>query len=62
MGNESRAWVDEEFESLDLGDPRRDRRAKELHCPTKPSGASYAVTPDRELLGVIDAWMWAREP
>ena len=24
------AWVDEEFETLDLGDPRRDRRAKEL--------------------------------
>ena len=30
MGNESGAWVDEEFEALDLGDPRRDRRAKEL--------------------------------
>ncbi|SPS02520.1 IS4/Tn5 family transposase DNA-binding protein [Cupriavidus sp. amp6] len=25
-----RAWVDEECESLDLGDPRRNRRAKEL--------------------------------
>jgi len=24
------AWVDEEFETLDLGDPRRDRRTKEL--------------------------------
>lgn len=24
------AWVDEEFETRDLGDPRRDRRAKEL--------------------------------
>lgn len=23
---------------------------------------TYAVTPDREPLGVIDAWMWAREP
>jgi hypothetical protein len=22
---------------------------------------TYAVTPDREPLGVIDAWMWARE-
>ncbi|WP_420715491.1 transposase DNA-binding-containing protein [Cupriavidus sp. D39] len=24
------AWVDEEFEGLNRGDPRRDRRAKEL--------------------------------
>ncbi len=24
--------------------------------------ATYAVTPDREPLGVLDAWMWAREP
>jgi hypothetical protein len=23
---------------------------------------TYAVTPDREPLVVIDAWMWAREP
>jgi hypothetical protein len=23
---------------------------------------TYAVTPDREPLGVLDAWMWAREP
>ena len=32
MSNESGAWawVDEEFETLDHGDPRRDRRAKEL--------------------------------
>jgi hypothetical protein len=30
MENESGAWVDEEFEGLDLGDPRRDRRTKEL--------------------------------
>jgi hypothetical protein len=21
----------------------------------------YAVTPEREALGVLDAWMWARE-
>ncbi|MFC3400961.1 IS4/Tn5 family transposase DNA-binding protein [Ralstonia solanacearum] len=27
---DSGAWVDEEFESLYQGDPRRDRRAKEL--------------------------------
>ncbi|MGF6979825.1 hypothetical protein QFZ94_008342 [Paraburkholderia sp. JPY465] len=24
--------------------------------------ATYAVTPDREALGVMNAWMWAREP
>ena len=24
--------------------------------------ATYAVTPDREPLGVMNAWMWAREP
>lgn len=23
---------------------------------------TYVVTPDREPLGVMDAWMWAREP
>lgn len=23
---------------------------------------TYALTPEREPLGVIDAWMWAREP
>lgn len=23
---------------------------------------TYAVTPEREPLGVLDAWMWAREP
>lgn len=144
MSNESGAWVDEEFETLDLGDPRRDRRAKELlkRFAAKPTvsipgacdgwaetmgayrflgndevewqdmmqphwdrtatrmqqfpvvlcladtteldfngqeieGAgplsyevqrgmylhgTYAVTPDREPLGVVDAWMWAREP
>ncbi|QRQ83739.1 IS4 family transposase [Cupriavidus oxalaticus] len=143
MGNESGAWVDEEFETLDLGDPRRDRRAKALlkrfaAMPTAsiPSACdgwgetmaayrflgneeiawrdlmqphwertaermgqfpvvlciadtteldfngqemegagplsyeaqrgiylhpTYAVTPDREPLGVVDAWMWARE-
>ncbi|SPD37505.1 transposase (plasmid) [Cupriavidus taiwanensis] len=144
MSNESGAWVDEEFESLDLGDPGRDRRAKELlkrfaalptasipgacddwsqtiaayrflgneqidwrdvmqpHWERTAARAAqfpvvlciadttelnfngqeidglgpltyeaqrgmflhptYAVTPDREPLGVIDAWMWAREP
>lgn len=144
MDNESGAWVDEEFEGLDLGDPRRDRRAKELlkRLAARPTASipgacdgwsetiaayrflgneeiewtdvmqphwertaaragqfpvvlcladttelnfngqemeglgplsfeaqrgmylhpTYAVTPDREPLGVIDAWMWAREP
>jgi len=144
MGIESGAWVDEEFEALDLGDPQRDRRAKELlkRFAAKPTASipgacdgwaetigayrffgneevewtdmmrphwerttarmrqspvvlciadtteldfngqemegagplsyevqrgmylhpTYAVTPDREPLGVIDAWMWAREP
>jgi hypothetical protein len=138
------AWVDEEFETLDLGDPRRDRRAKELvkRFASRPTAsipgacegwaetiaayrflgnehidwrdmmqphwdrttarmgqlpvvlciadttelnfngqdiegagplsyeaqvgmylhATYAVTPDREPLGVMNAWMWAREP
>ncbi|BDC46033.1 hypothetical protein PTKU15_93300 [Paraburkholderia terrae] len=28
--NDKGAWVDDEFETLDLGDHRRDRRAKEL--------------------------------
>jgi hypothetical protein len=30
------------------------RRGMYLHL-------TYAVTPDREPLGVLDAWMWARE-
>ena len=144
MNNQSGVWVDEEFETLDLGDPRRDRRAKELlkRLAAKPSesipGAcdgwsetmaayrflsneevewvdmmqphwectatrmkehavvlciadtteldfngqdmeglgplsfeaqrgmylhpTYAVTPDREPLGILNAWMWARDP
>ena len=144
MDIESGVWVDEEFEALDLGDPRRDRRARELlkRLAAKPTvsipGAcdgwaetmaayrflgneevewtdmmqphwertaarmqqhavvlciadtteldfngqdmeglgplsfeaqrgmylhpTYAVTPDREPLGILDAWMWAREP
>ncbi|ANB71758.1 transposase (plasmid) [Paraburkholderia phytofirmans OLGA172] len=141
--NDAGAWVDEEFETLDLGDPRRDRRAKELikRFASRPTAsipgacegwaetmaayrflgneridwrdmmqphwdrttarmgalpvvlciadttelnfngqdiegagplsyeaqvgmylhATYAVTPDREPLGVMNAWMWARE-
>jgi hypothetical protein len=144
MNNQSGVWVDEEFEALDLGDPRRDRRAKELlkRLAAKPTASipgacdgwsetmaayrflgneevewvdmmqphwertatrmqqhavvlciadtteldfngqdmeglgplsfeaqrgmylhpTYAVTPDREPLGILDAWMWAREP
>ncbi|WP_197386313.1 IS4 family transposase [Ralstonia pseudosolanacearum] len=144
MVSDSGAWVDEELEGLDLGDPRRDRRAKELlkRLSAQPTASipgacdgwsetvgaywflgnteidwrdvmqphwerttqragehpvvlciadtteldfngqeieglgplsyevqrgmylhpTYAVTPDREPLGVLDAWMWAREP
>jgi hypothetical protein len=143
MNQESGAWVEDEFAELDLGDPRRDRRAKSLlkrfsarpmaSIPDACEGwtetvgayrflgneevewsemmqphwartaararqfpvvlcladtteldfngqemeglgplsyemqrgmylhATYAVTPDREPLGVVDAWMWARE-
>lgn len=49
MGNESGAWVDEEFESLDLGDPRRDRRAKELL-------KRFAVLPTASIPGACDDW------
>lgn len=31
------------------------QRGMDLH-------STYAVTPDREPLGVLDAWMWARQP
>jgi hypothetical protein len=143
MNQESGAWVEDEFAELDLGDPRRDRRAKSLlkRFSARPTAsipdacegwtetvgayrflsneeiewsemmqphwartaaragqfpvvlcladtteldfngqemeglgplsyemqrgmylhATYAVTPDREPLGVVDAWMWARE-
>jgi hypothetical protein len=47
------AWVDEEFETLDLGDPRRDRRAKELThgtdrsvCFRKRGSKDHLVTVD----------------
>jgi hypothetical protein len=49
MGNESGAWVDEEFESLDLGDPRRDRRAKELL-------KRFAALPTASIPGACDDW------
>ncbi|MCY0385786.1 IS4 family transposase [Robbsia sp. Bb-Pol-6] len=143
MNTKSGAWVDEEFDALDLGDPRRDSRAKTLlkRFAARPTASipdacegwsetmgayrflgneevewsevmrphwartaerashfpvvlcladttelnfngqeaeglgplsfeaqrgmylhpTYAVTPDREPLGVLDAWMWARE-
>ena len=143
MSNESGAWVEEEFDGLDLGDPRRDSRAKALlkRFAARPTASipgacegwsetigayrflgneevewtemmrphwertlerarefpvvlcladttelnfngqeseglgplsfeaqrgmylhpTYAVTPDREPLGLLDAWMWARE-
>ncbi|SAL06334.1 hypothetical protein AWB78_08015 [Caballeronia calidae] len=44
-------WVNENASSLSY----EVQRGMYLH-PT------YAVTPDREPLGVVDAWMWAREP
>jgi len=49
MGNESGAWVDEEFEALDLGDPRRDRRAKELL-------KRFAAKPTASIPGACDGW------
>lgn len=49
MGNESGAWVDEEFESLDLGDPRRDRRAKDLL-------KRFAALPTASIPGACDDW------
>ncbi|RYE80162.1 MAG: hypothetical protein EOO80_04555 [Oxalobacteraceae bacterium] len=36
MNNQSGVWVDQEFETLDLGDPRRDRRA--AHVDAAPHG------------------------
>jgi len=49
MGNESGAWVDEEFEGLNLGDPRRDRRAKELL-------KRFAANPTASIPGACDGW------
>ncbi|MGF6979824.1 hypothetical protein QFZ94_008341 [Paraburkholderia sp. JPY465] len=47
--NEPGSWVDEEFETLDLGDPRRDRRAKEL---LKRS----AARPTASIPGACEGW------
>ena len=43
------AWVDEEFETLDLGDPRRDRRAKELL-------KRFASRPTASIPGACEGW------
>src|ERR1700712_3550138 len=49
MNNESGVWVDEEFEALDLGDPRRDRRAKQLL-------KRFAAKPSASIPGACDGW------
>jgi hypothetical protein len=49
MDSESGAWVDEEFEALDLGDPRRDRRARELL-------KGLAAKPCASIPGACDGW------
>jgi hypothetical protein len=49
MNNQSGVWVDEEFEALDLGDARRDRRAKELL-------KRLAVKPSQSIPGACDGW------
>jgi Transposase DNA-binding len=41
--------VDEEFEALDLGDPRRDRRAKELL-------KRFAARPTSSIPGACEGW------
>jgi hypothetical protein len=47
--NDAGAWVDEEFETLDLGDPRRDRRAKELI-------KRFASRPTASIPGACEGW------
>jgi Transposase DNA-binding len=49
MHDEPGAWVDEEFETLDLGDARRDRRAKELM-------KRFATRPTASIPGACDGW------
>jgi len=49
MSNDLGAWVEEEFESLDLGDPRRDRRAKALL-------KRLAAQPTASIPGACDGW------
>jgi hypothetical protein len=49
MNNQSGVWVDEEFEALGLGDPRRDRRAKALL-------KRLAAKPSESIPGACDGW------
>jgi hypothetical protein len=49
MNNHSRVWGDKEFEALNLGDPRRDWRVKEL---LKRSAAK----PSESIPGACDGW------
>ena len=49
MDNESGVWVDEEFEALDLGDPRRAQRAMELL-------KRFAAKPTASISGACDGW------
>jgi len=49
MNNQAGVWVDEEFEALDLGDPRRDRRAKELL-------KRLSAKPSESIPGACDGW------
>jgi len=47
--DESGSWVEEEFEGLDLGDPRWDRRAKALL-------KRLAAKPTESIPGACDSW------
>lgn len=49
IGDDAEAWVDEEFETLDLRDPRRDRRAKEL-------AKWFASPPTAGIAGECEGW------
>ncbi|KDB10588.1 transposase, IS4 family [Burkholderia sp. lig30] len=49
MSNDLGAWVEEEFENLDLGDPRRDRRAKALL-------KRLAAQPAASIPGACEGW------
>ena len=49
VNDESGSWVEEEFEALDLGDPRRDRRAKALL-------KRLAAKPTESIPGACDGW------
>ena len=49
VSDESGSWVEEEFEALDLGDSRRDRRAKALL-------KRLAAKPTESIPGACDGW------